>query len=165
MIRPSGTTAYIVPTGIGLNSYNYLCQLTGGSIGSVIGNRAQSSIGWADTGIYFGNGNTPVTVNDYRLAGETIQNLKGIISTTSLLDDEFSPGVTMHITLTNNNSNSVTISEIGLFGGNSSGFTSSTGSSSGVFMYERTVLDEPITIEAGGVGKIDYTLRINYPTT
>ena len=29
---------------------------------------------------------------------------------------------------------------------------------------ERTVLETPVTIPAGGVGQVTYTIRMNYPT-
>lgn len=59
------------------------------------------------------------------------------------------------MTITNNNETDITIGEVGI--------VYQTGSSYSV-LFERTVLESPITIPAGGVGQVTYTIRMNYPT-
>ena len=58
------------------------------------------------------------------------------------------------LTITNNNATDITIGEVGIVyqGSNTAA------------LLERTVLDSPITIPAGGVSQITYTIRMNYPT-
>lgn len=106
----------------------------------------------------FGDGDAAPTINDYYLSGNLIT---GIVSSTSTVRKP--NGVEKRFTVTNNNSNEIIIKEICYFG--SASWISDTGNSSGsVLLLDRTVLDEPVTIPAGGVGQVVYTIAFNYPT-
>lgn len=109
-------------------------------------------------GIVFGNGDTPVTYDDYTLAGTQFTTFTG---TKSLAIDvtEDKTTYTALYTLTNTGESPFTIKEIGLIGK-----TTSTSSNSYLCLLERTLLDEPITIEPQGVGQVTYTITFNFPT-
>ena len=105
----------------------------------------------------FGDGDATPTINDYYLSGNLIT---GIVSSTSTVRKP--NGVEKRFTVTNNNSNEIIIKEICYFG--PAGWKSDLGSSSGsVLLLDRTVLDTPVTIPAGGVGQVVYTITFNYP--
>lgn len=106
---------------------------------------------YTPSGVVFGTGNTPPTVDDYALAGDIVTGLVASKSYTYTKDDN---GVTYEVvyTLTNSTSNDVTIAEV------------ATMAHSAACLIERTVLEEPVTIPAGGVGQVTYTIRMNYPT-
>lgn len=108
------------------------------------------SNGSSTIGVVFGDGNTPPTGADTTLAGSLIENLT---ITAAARNENIDGGLIGNCvyTITNNNDNAVTIREIGVVGGVYRGKTSV-----GVVLIERTVLDTPVTIEAGGVGQITY---------
>ena len=106
----------------------------------------------------FGDGDVAPTINDYYLSGNLIT---GIVSSTTTVRKP--NGVEKRFTVTNNNSNEITIKEICYF--NSASWNSDLGSSSGsVLLLDRTVLNEPVTIPAGGIGQVVYTITFTYPT-
>ena len=121
------------------------------------------NLGNAMNNVVFGSGNEPATSNDYTMAfitGLTATLVKSVAS------DDNGASSTGVFTITNSNSNEVTISEVGIFSKlYTRGTADATGASySGPFLLERTVLDTPVTIPAGGIGQVTYTIRMNYPT-
>lgn len=163
--KPNGSNVYFPTTGMSTSQISYWLLLTGGSMGRKIGNTVQNNIGWGESGLYFGSGTTKPTIDDYRLESETIQNLAGIPNVTVVHNDESFMSATVSMVVTNNNSEAVTISEVGLFGSDSYMHMSltSTSTSGAAFLLERSLLDKPVTIQPGGVGKIEYTIRLNFP--
>ena len=110
------------------------------------------------TCIVVGDGDATPTINDYNLSGNSIT---GIVSSTSTVRKP--NGVEKRFTVTNNNSNEIIIKEICYF--SQGGWSSDIGNTSGVtLLLDRTVLDTPVTIPAGGVGQVVYTITFNYPT-
>lgn len=111
------------------------------------------------TGVILGTGNTPATPDDYKLAGDTITTFSYSSNGESKETDKgYECNATY--TITNTGTSAFTISEIGFL---MPLYTSSSGSD-GKMLIERTVLDNPLTIEAGGIGVLTYTIRMNYPT-
>lgn len=108
-------------------------------------------------GVIFGTGTTPPTIDDYKLESEIISTISGSASVTPTFDDT---GMTLTAiyALTNTGSADITIGEIGLI---ASGMSSQDWYLK--MLLERTVLDTPLTIPAGDIGKVTYTIRINYP--
>lgn len=106
-------------------------------------------------GVLFGTGTTPPTLNDYTISGAAVKNLSVSVAYNET-DDESAHTLEILYTITNAATVPVTIGEIAAFCG-------SGGSIKGALL-ERTVLDSPVTIPAGGVGQITYTIRMNYPT-
>lgn len=116
--------------------------------------------------VFFGTGSTAPTIDDYRLAGDTVT---GYTSSHTYKDEYAEDGTfakrTATYTITNNNAEPVTIGEIGIF----ICAVWTTGYSSNKYIYttypyllERTVLESPITIPAGGVGQVTYSITENY---
>ena len=113
----------------------------------------------AMAGVIFGNGATPPTIDDYFLSGDQITGIEYTSNVSSVIDDN---GVTVTgvYTITNNNTSDITISEVGLVGP----CTTGTPYYYWRCMVERTLLDTPVVIPAGGIGQVTYTIRFNYPT-
>lgn len=117
-----------------------------------------ANIGYPETGVIIGSGTTPPTVNDYKLENRIVSsNISSSAVVTSWIP---ATGVRLvsKITIVNNGSTAVTIGEVGLCTNN--------GASGDAYccLIERTVLDSPVTIPAGGVGQITYTVEMIYPT-
>lgn len=111
-------------------------------------------------GVRLGTGDTPATVNDYKLSGNLITgyNFTAKIETQNSAESD---KITATYTITNTSSSEITIKEVGIvakMANNSSTAIQQMG------LLERTVLDTPVTIPAGGVGQVVYTITFNYPT-
>ena len=131
-----------------------------GSSGTIMEamNNPRAGASMLSTGVYFGTGTTPPTMDDYKLTGDVFTSHSTVTSVTAVHEDASST-ITAQYTVCNTGTADVTIGEIGLVSTiyqGSSGF--------GYMMIERTVLDAPVTIPAGGVGQVTYTIRMNYPT-
>ena len=101
-------------------------------------------------GVIFGDGSTPVSLDDYKLSGNIIKTYSVIPVVNKAITDngmEF----TCTYTLTNTGDSDIVISEVGIL------------SAWGAVLIERTVLDAPVTIAPDGTGQITYTIRLNYP--
>lgn len=110
---------------------------------------------WTSSGcIIIGSGTTPPTVDDYKLESQITSGITGSIAS------KFSDEGLLVFTLTLNNTSSadITIGEVGY----AAGVPTSSSSSGAAALLERTVLDEPITIPAGGVGQILYTFGLEF---
>lgn len=101
-------------------------------------------------GVAFGNGTREPSMDDYTLSGSLVTAF-----TASALMSKTGNTITVTYTLTA--TKDITISEIGLFSLYYSG-------NRYPFLVERTLLDEPVTIAAGGVGQVVYTITFNIPT-
>ena len=109
-------------------------------------------------GVSFGDGSVPPTLDDYTLSGSPITTLS-ITSAVIVSNNEDDASITGVYTITNTGSDEVTIREVAMF-------RSVPRYTSGNFtiMLDRTVLDNPVTIPAGGIGQVTYTIRLNCPT-
>lgn len=114
-------------------------------------------------GVIFGSGDEPATPNDYTM--DYIQGLTTTVNKT-FADDDNGASCTAVYTITNTNANDVTISEVGIFSKIQTRATADAtgGANYGPYLLEHTVLDTPVTIPAGGIGQVTYTIRMNYPT-
>lgn len=104
--------------------------------------------------IAFGNGNAVATIDDYNLSGETFRTYT---ATYVKSYNEDQTQMTWTYTITNSGTESFTIKEAGIFT-----YCYSSQASYTALMY-REVLEEPITIEPGGVGQITLTFKVNIP--
>lgn len=115
------------------------------------------------TGVVFGTGNTPPTTEDITLSGEPVNGFTSSMVVSEIYGDNYIE-VTGTYTITNNNDNEITIGEVALFGQISSQLQQYYDTYNYYpIMFERTALENPITIPAGGVGQITYTVRTNLP--
>ena len=110
-------------------------------------------------GVLFGTGDTPASLDDYKLAGDMIQNIAASISKTYSYS-EAQPSLKAVYTITNNNEAAITIKEVAL----NVQYTHNSNNSTSGCVIDRTVLDTPVTIPAGGVGQVEYTITFNLPT-
>lgn len=122
---------------------------------SDIPTNVNSSNSFSKRGVCFGNGTTPPTENDHCMEGDLLTNY-GCSQTYEFSKDS----ITFTYTITNNGSDPFTISEVGLLGYAYVGNGNYRYYSSGILL-DRTLLESPITIPAGGVGQLTYTIRMN----
>ena len=114
-------------------------------------------------GVRIGTGTTPATADDYNLEA-TIESgySQAYADSVSINVDADGVSVFASIAVTNTSTEALTISEIGLAGKvcNSSGSSNNTC----LALIDRTVLEEPITINPNETKQLTYTIRMNYPT-
>lgn len=115
-------------------------------------------------GVVLGSGNAPASFDDLTLSGEPISGFTSSKTLTQTYGEDYYE-CTAEYTVTNNNDFDITVGEIGLF----ITITSQSAQYNATYKYypvllERTALESPITIPAGGVGQITYTVRTNLPT-
>lgn len=110
-----------------------------------------------------GTGTTPPTFDEYSLSGEIITTITSIVASNSYTVEEDGVAITTTWTVSNTGTEAITIGEVGFYGAYKTAAAVSNSNMSAM-LIERTVLDEPITIEAGGVGQVTYTVRLKYPT-
>ena len=132
---------------------------TGSSETAYIGRLVQTYNGYG--GVRLGTGDTPATVNDYKLSGNLITGYNFTVKIETQNSAE-SDKITATYTITNTSSSEITIKEVGIVA--KMGNTTSTAQIQHMGLLERTVLDTPVTIPAGGVGQVVYTITFNYPT-
>lgn len=108
-------------------------------------------------GAIIGTGTTPPAIDDYNLSGDMITTFSASSAVSRAIDDS-GHTITVVYTITNTGTADFTIGEIGLIAG------TNTSAAANKCLLERTVLDTPVTIAAGGVGQVTYTIRMNYPT-
>ena len=109
-------------------------------------------------GVILGNGDTAPTSDDYKLAGEIITGFTYSGTLQQVVSDTAVTAKAIY-TITNTSDTEITIKEIGLIGHAING-----SSAQYKFLLERTVLDTPVTIPAGGIGQVEYTITFNLPT-
>ena len=115
-------------------------------------------------GVAFGDGDAPATLSDYTLSGNMLSNFSYSSSIVRETDEEGS-SLSNCFTITNTGTGDMTIKEVCLFATGVAYRKKAGGSTSGrLCLIDRTVLDEPVTIPAGGVGQVTYKLKLNYPT-
>ena len=106
-------------------------------------------------GVHFGTGTAIPTSDDYKL-----ENRITMISSDYPVTKKVTQNgdtITGVYTITNNTSNDITITEIGLYGK-----ALYSGTSSYLYLVDRTLLDSPVTIPAnGGIGQVTYTITVS----
>ena len=132
---------------------------TGASESAYIGRLVQTYNEYG--GVRLGTGDTPATVNDYKLSGTLITGYSFTAEVKTQNSAE-SDKITATYTITNTSSSEITIKEVGIVAKMAN--TTSTAQIQHMGLLERTVLDTPVTIPAGGVGQVVYTITFNYPT-
>lgn len=114
----------------------------------------------SSTGIHFGRGTTAPTEEDYALESLITSGLSISVSSSHSLDGSGNPALQLDITVTNTSSADITVGEIGYAQSlHASTAQGSTSNAYRVCLLDRTVLDSPVTIPAGGYAVIRYTLK------
>lgn len=124
------------------NMASYISKYTGGSSGGVV----------------FGSGTTPPTLDDYCLSGTLLSGLTVSAAVTPTWDADGCT-VTGVYTITNSSGVPVTISEVGLVGATINNVTYYA------VLLERTLLENPISLDVNEIGQVTYSIRFNYPTS
>ena len=113
--------------------------------------KARDNYNNSEGGVVFGDGDTPATAEDYKLAGNIITGFTTSVNLASSINN----GVAQIVATYNISASSeVTIKEIAAF---------ASAGAKGAYIVDRTVLDTPVTIPAGGIGQVVYTITFNYP--
>ena len=122
--------------------------------------KVQTTLG-SNGGVVFGTGNTPPAIDNTTLSGNLIS---GFSYSKNVTTERGDGGVTFTAlyTVTNNNAEAITISEVAIIA-NLTEYNTSPDTHLKA-LVERTVLDTPVTIPAGGVGQVVYTITLNLPT-
>jgi hypothetical protein len=123
-----------------------------------VGHSVQLSVA---QGIWLGSGTTPPTEMDYNLESRITSGLavSGTVVTYDA-DQNGNPYLVYLFSLTNTSSSTITISEIGYVQQMSgSGYGSDS-----YILLDRTVLENPITIEPGEDAAVKYELKAILPT-
>ena len=109
-------------------------------------------------GVIFGTGNAIPTIDDTTLSGDLVS---GFSYNSHVSAEHDANGVTLTAlyTVTNNNAEAITISEVALIANLYNNYTQAMYKG----LLDRTVLDTPVTIPAGGVGQVEYTITFKYP--
>lgn len=107
-------------------------------------------------GVIIGTGTTPPQLEDYKLSGDMITTFSYSAGVTAKEENNGLVFTALY-TITNTGTEAFTIGEIALM----AGFGSDAKQDSKA-LVERTVLDAPVTIPAGGIGQVTYTIRLNY---
>lgn len=114
-------------------------------------------------GVYFGSGSTPATRDDYTLeapitSGLTITN--GTVAYGGIAGDYYAHAL---FTVQNTSENEITISEVGLFTPLAYDCSANVSNAHiwNLFLMDRVVLEEPITIPAGGAKVVMYKQAYN----
>ncbi len=109
-------------------------------------------------GTFFGTGTTPPTRDDYKLESPiTDGTLYSSVQTAPVqgFDEDHARLYVTH-EVHNTGTEDITVSEVGIFG-------CARDSSNVIFLLDRTVLDTPITIPAGGQKSVTIAVRFDYP--
>ena len=117
---------------------------------STAGNGSNNSYG---AGVYFGTGAVAPSFDDYTFSGDIIHTAQAT-TTVNTVNLDNGKSITGIYTITNTGVEEITIREVGLV----------WASSTYRILLERTVLDTPVTIPAGGIGQVEYTITFNLPT-
>ncbi len=113
----------------------------------------------ASAGIHFGSGTTTPTAADYGI--ETEVQVSATVTGTTFTKTTNGWQKSVDITLTNTGESAVTIAEVAFYGsirGAASEGGTSAANSDLIVMFDRTLLDTPITIPAGSAATMTYAL-------
>lgn len=149
-IKSTNGTSCNLYTKAGTSVISYPLQ-----VGYIMGMFSTSN---SSMGIILGDGTTAPTLSDYKLSGNMLTSATATVGDSVTIDDN---GITRTAVLTVNNTGTTdfVVSEVGLIGRYNYG-----SSYADFFLWERSLLDKPVTIPAGGAGQITYSIRFNFPT-
>lgn len=109
--------------------------------------------------VLLGDGDAEPTIHDYCLSGEMITTVNCVSKQHATTVQNGKYTLTNTFTIQNTGTEPITIREVAW--GNRQFYTSSDTTN---LIYDRTVLDEPVTIPAGELGVVVYKLELTIPT-
>ena len=131
------------------------CYGTSEALGGLALRANAVTLSTGSLGICLGAGTTPPSIDDYKLEKMITSGLSCVLATTMDADKD----VVYTITATNITDADIVVGEVGII---VKGYRTASNNPV-IVLAERTVLDSPITIAAGGVGVIIYTLKQHIP--
>lgn len=143
-------------------SNQYLMLLSSWPCGSGVTTTIIVNSNFNNAGIYIGSGTTPAAESDYTLESRITSGVSGscYIDYNSGMDERGNPQLKTVVTLTNNGASNVTVSELGFFQSvYCAAAASGSSGSSRVIMFDRTLLNTPVTIPPGMTAAISYILK------
>ena len=161
-----GSTKVVITDYAGLQNYAY-CESGGGykTPGYYVFPQSSYSVALplekgnrSDPYIRIGSGTTPATLSDYSLEAPITNNFSVLENKKTIGVDDDGYWVTYKYVISNVGDNDMVIGEIGYFG-----YVLYNASAGSFYLIDRTVLDTPITIPAGGTGTVTYTLKFKVP--
>lgn len=145
IVNINGDTRYITPS-LGTSTFPY----------RVVGYVSFTASG---AGISFGTGTTPATEDDYNLESTITQSFTNFVNAGGGMDDDGNPYLKYDIIVTNNGTESITITEIGYKQTLRGRPQRNVAEDETVYLFDRTVLSTPITIDVGEYKTIRYILK------
>ena len=112
--------------------------------------------------LVLGDGDAPPTLDDYYLSGNRVSTLNTLQTKHTRTAKNGVSTWECTLVLQNTGEGSVTIKEVCALAALANGITYN--SSRNLYAIERTVLENPVTIEPGNTGTITYRLTTAYPT-
>ena len=140
-----------------------LCNAYCNAMSTAVANSNSGS--YCSPGVYFGSGSTPAAKSDYKLespitSGLTIVNPYIKNRAIPMETEEGKYSYVVAFSLQNTSSETINIYEIGLFG-EADYYKSSSSTTHYAVLFNREVLDTPISIAPGEVKVITYKLTFN----
>lgn len=121
-----------------------------------------------DAGVWFGDGDAEPTMDDYNLSGTKLLSTDasgGAGSCVATMNsDTGEASLTGTYMINNLRDTEIVIREVGIVLNVKASTTATGSASASYFMVERSLLDEPVTIPAGGFGQVVYTVKMGFPT-
>ena len=105
-------------------------------------------------GVIFGTGTTPPSADDHKLSGDVVTQISFQSSAQAVQISEDKNTFTNTYLLKNTGTTDITINEVGWIGKRGSYY----------FLFDRTLLSSPVTIPAGEVGAVAYSIAIELPS-
>lgn len=122
-------------------------------------NQSHGFVTSSTAGFCVGSGNTQPTLSDYTLESIITSGLQGAATSTTGIDSNGNIYLNVDIVITNTSDQSITIREIGWIGVlQCAASVGGTSLSAKYALVDRTVLDNPVTIEAGEYETIRYRI-------
>lgn len=128
-----------------------------------VGNVTSLQLNAINAGLSVGTSDTAATDEDYILGATITSGLSGVITNSHGMDND-DPYVIFNVVLSNSTTSDIIVKEIGykqnVYGATSAGATSGLGNNT--VLFDRTVLDTPLTVPARGNAALQYKLKCSY---
>lgn len=119
------------------------------------------SLGGTTSGIQIGSGTTPASEDDYALEAIITSGFSSSVSSVNGVDEDDNPYLIFNVMITNTSASDITVGEIGY--SQTMYCTTEKGSEKSGdrynLLFDRSVLDEPVTIPPNETKAIKYTLK------
>lgn len=130
-------------------------DMTSVSFGNPVSVFSSQTVSTGGSGIAFGTGNVPPSLDDYWLSGDSISTISILARSANTSFGDGSLRISSDLTVKNTSStDTIVINEMGFMA-----YVYTAKSSGGYVLVDRTVLDTPLTLAPGEQGVITHTLN------